>query len=215
MEEREIPSSSAAFIQKQMTEAHLAFQKALTESHRAYLESSEKLLAALTGRHAASGLENSPMGEEEQQLLIQDQISAVYNRIPDGGEAAAAALFSEIPACPADVLSPVPQTGERDSDFQEFQDFQELQEDEGKASASVRKTMLEVVSDKTGYPVEMLDPELDLESGLGIDSIKRVEILSTVRERLPEAQRMDNSVMAGLHTLNELILSIEQNLKKN
>ncbi|MCV6967265.1 hypothetical protein H7J50_26185, partial [Mycobacterium intermedium] len=35
--------------------------------------------------------------------------------------------------------------------------------------------MLAVVSEKTGYPVEMLDLSMALESDLGIDSIKRVE----------------------------------------
>ena len=43
--------------------------------------------------------------------------------------------------------------------------------------------MLEVISEKTGYPVEMLGLEMDLEADLGVDSIKRVEILSAMRER--------------------------------
>ena len=38
---------------------------------------------------------------------------------------------------------------------------------------------LEVVRfEKTGYPVEMLDLDMEMEAGLGIDSIKQVEILS-------------------------------------
>jgi acyl transferase domain-containing protein/NAD(P)H-dependent flavin oxidoreductase YrpB (nitropropane dioxygenase family)/NAD(P)-dependent dehydrogenase (short-subunit alcohol dehydrogenase family) len=37
--------------------------------------------------------------------------------------------------------------------------------------------LLEVVSERTGYPQEMLNLDLDLEAELGIDSIKRVEIL--------------------------------------
>lgn len=46
---------------------------------------------------------------------------------------------------------------------------------------------VELVSQRTGYPSDMLDPKLDLESDLGIDSIKRVEILSSFRRLLPEA----------------------------
>src|SRR4030095_15710301 len=41
-----------------------------------------------------------------------------------------------------------------------------------------------IVSARTGYPVGMLDPELNLESDLGIDSIKRIEILGVLGERL-------------------------------
>ena len=42
--------------------------------------------------------------------------------------------------------------------------------------------MLAIVSEKTGYPVEMLELSMDMESDLGIDSIKRVEILGAMQE---------------------------------
>ena len=48
------------------------------------------------------------------------------------------------------------------------------------------ETLLEVVADKTGYPTEMLSLDMNLDSDLGIDSIKRVEILSAIQERIPE-----------------------------
>ncbi|MBN1866329.1 acyltransferase domain-containing protein, partial [Candidatus Sumerlaeota bacterium] len=38
----------------------------------------------------------------------------------------------------------------------------------------------EVIAEKTGYPAEMLEPHMTLDSDLGIDSIKRVEILSAL-----------------------------------
>jgi NAD(P)-dependent dehydrogenase (short-subunit alcohol dehydrogenase family)/acyl carrier protein len=48
----------------------------------------------------------------------------------------------------------------------------------------VRRIVLEVICERTGYPEEMLDEDLDLEGDLGIDSIKRTEIFGRVRERL-------------------------------
>ncbi len=45
--------------------------------------------------------------------------------------------------------------------------------------------LLEVVAEKTGYPIEMLELGMSLDADLGIDSIKRVEIFSTMEERLP------------------------------
>ena len=45
--------------------------------------------------------------------------------------------------------------------------------------------MLAVVSEKTGYPAEMLNLDMDMDADLGIDSIKRVEILSLVQEQVP------------------------------
>lgn len=44
--------------------------------------------------------------------------------------------------------------------------------------------LVTLVSERTGYPPEMLDVDLDLEADLGVDSIKRVEILGTLAEEL-------------------------------
>ncbi|HWH11218.1 MAG TPA: SDR family NAD(P)-dependent oxidoreductase [Solirubrobacteraceae bacterium] len=44
--------------------------------------------------------------------------------------------------------------------------------------------LLEIVSQRTGYPLEMLDATADLEADLSIDSIKRTEILGEVAGRV-------------------------------
>ncbi|WP_431307074.1 type I polyketide synthase, partial [Candidatus Protofrankia datiscae] len=44
--------------------------------------------------------------------------------------------------------------------------------------------VVEVIVSATGYPAEMLAADLDLEADLGIDSIKRTEILGTLAEQL-------------------------------
>ncbi|MCX5754831.1 MAG: beta-ketoacyl synthase N-terminal-like domain-containing protein [Gemmatimonadetes bacterium] len=45
--------------------------------------------------------------------------------------------------------------------------------------------VLGVIAEKTGYPVDALAPELELEADLGIDSIKRVEILAALSDKMP------------------------------
>jgi acyl transferase domain-containing protein/NAD(P)H-dependent flavin oxidoreductase YrpB (nitropropane dioxygenase family)/NAD(P)-dependent dehydrogenase (short-subunit alcohol dehydrogenase family)/acyl carrier protein len=47
------------------------------------------------------------------------------------------------------------------------------------------RTLLDIVRERTGYPLEVLRLELDLEAELGIDSIKRVEILGKLRDAFP------------------------------
>src|SRR5262249_51104240 len=47
--------------------------------------------------------------------------------------------------------------------------------------------LVQQVSERTGYPIEMLGLDQDIEAELGIDSIKRVEILGALQERLPAA----------------------------
>ena len=71
------------------------------------------------------------------------------------------------------------------------------------------KEFLEIVSQRTGYPPEMLDLSLDLEADLGIDSIKRVEILSSFQKILPESKlsQLEGSLekLAGTKTLQGII----------
>jgi len=70
--------------------------------------------------------------------------------------------------------------------------------------ALITETLLAVVSEKTGYPVEMLELEMGMDSDLGIDSIKRVEILSTLQERLPGTCAIGPEHLGTLRTLGEI-----------
>ena len=50
-------------------------------------------------------------------------------------------------------------------------------------NAAIQETVLGIVAEKTGYPKEMLDLDLDLEADLGIDTVKQAEMFAAVRER--------------------------------
>jgi len=73
------------------------------------------------------------------------------------------------------------------------------------AAAEIATTLLAVVADKTGYPAEMLELEMGLDADLGIDSIKRVEILSTLAEKLPNAPTIGPEQLGELRTLGEIV----------
>jgi NAD(P)-dependent dehydrogenase (short-subunit alcohol dehydrogenase family) len=49
----------------------------------------------------------------------------------------------------------------------------------------LKRRLLAIVGDRTGYPPEMLDLDLNMEADLGIDSIKRVEILGAFQRACP------------------------------
>ena len=49
-------------------------------------------------------------------------------------------------------------------------------------SDSVKARVLALVAEKTGYPVDMLDLDLDLEADLGVDTVKQAEVFAAVRE---------------------------------
>ncbi len=46
---------------------------------------------------------------------------------------------------------------------------------------SIKDKVLEIVAEKTGYPKDMLDLDLDLEADLGIDTVKQAEMFSAIR----------------------------------
>jgi len=80
------------------------------------------------------------------------------------------------------------------------------------ASASTGRDFIaelrEVAADRTGYPPEMLDLDAGIESDLGIDSIKRVEILTALQKLgTPEQQHSVQAIMDKLtsaRTLREI-----------
>ncbi|GGY14852.1 type I polyketide synthase [Paludibacterium paludis] len=55
---------------------------------------------------------------------------------------------------------------------------------EAVTEASLVKQLIDIVSDRTGYPADMITEEMDLEADLGIDSIKRLEIFGAMFDAL-------------------------------
>jgi acyl carrier protein len=71
-------------------------------------------------------------------------------------------------------------------------------------SDAIGKAFLQIVSEKTGYPVEMLELGMDMEADLGIDSIKRVEILGAMQAMFPGLPKVDPETLAELRTLGQV-----------
>ncbi|MBY8857354.1 SDR family NAD(P)-dependent oxidoreductase [Nocardia sp. CA2R105] len=74
----------------------------------------------------------------------------------------------------------------------------------GATADELRRALQEVVSDKTGYPVEMVDPAMDLEADLGVDSIKRVQVIGALQERFPHLPSLGPEQLGTLRTLNQV-----------
>jgi acyl carrier protein len=74
----------------------------------------------------------------------------------------------------------------------------------------IKETLMSIVSEKTGYPEEMLEPEMDMEADLGIDSIKRVEILGALQDQVPALPELDADDLTELRTLAQIINYVER-----
>ena len=75
--------------------------------------------------------------------------------------------------------------------------------------------VLSVISEKTGYPAESLDASMNLEEDLGIDSIKRVEIISELQESFPQLAELSAEDLGEIATINELVFVLDGSAEKN
>lgn len=78
----------------------------------------------------------------------------------------------------------------------------------------LRGRLLEIVAERTGYPADMLDMNANMEADLGIDSIKRVEIIGAFRRSvlplMQEAPSWFMERMTAAKTLHEILEGVEQ-----
>ena len=77
-------------------------------------------------------------------------------------------------------------------------------EPEPATALDVEAEVLAVVADKTGYPADMLDLDLDLEADLGIDTVKQAEVFALIRERF-DIERDDKLKLRDYPTLTHVI----------
>jgi phosphopantetheinyl transferase/acyl carrier protein len=78
----------------------------------------------------------------------------------------------------------------------------------------IEKLLLSCISEKTGYPPDMLTLNQNLEADLGIDSIKRVEILGALLKQIGSLEEAEIGQLNALKTLREMVESLAALLKK-
>jgi acyl transferase domain-containing protein/NAD(P)-dependent dehydrogenase (short-subunit alcohol dehydrogenase family) len=74
----------------------------------------------------------------------------------------------------------------------------------GLSADSVKERLLRIVAEKTGYPVDMLDLDLDLEADLGVDTVKQAEVFAAIRE-IYNIPRDENRKLRDYPTLAHVI----------
>lgn len=78
-------------------------------------------------------------------------------------------------------------------------------------TADIRAFVYQIFEEKTGYTVDILEPNLDLEADLGIDSVKQGEIIGIIKQHyaLLEDIKVDTKL---LNTINKIIAWLEENV---
>merc|ERR1719313_689642 len=70
--------------------------------------------------------------------------------------------------------------------------------------AKATEVVLAVLAAKTGYEPDMIEMDMALETELGVDSIKRVEILSDVQKEL-NVEAQDVAALSRTQTIGEVV----------
>jgi acyl transferase domain-containing protein/NAD(P)-dependent dehydrogenase (short-subunit alcohol dehydrogenase family)/NAD(P)H-dependent flavin oxidoreductase YrpB (nitropropane dioxygenase family) len=80
------------------------------------------------------------------------------------------------------------------------------------SSEELLQRLVALVAERTGYPPEMLAPEQDMEADLGIDSIKRVEILTSFARQFPDLGPGVPEQLRTARTLQDVVQVMRTNL---
>ena len=182
-------------IQRQTSEAHAAYQHALADGHGAYLRTSEATLSGMLA--ALDGTRPLPVDRSNRASAANGTPAAAPTsaRAPSLAAPDFAPAPVEIPR-PAQRLEIPRPVASEPPPVERGRPQQDPQEVEG--------VVISIVAELTGYPVDVLNPDMELEHDLGIDSIKRVQILSRVRDRVPDLPRLEPGELAALRTIGEI-----------
>lgn len=194
---REIPGDIIESIQEKAFQAQIQLQKALAESHNEFLKLSQ-FIAGLGGAAEQPDASNPvlPMAlsfTDHSPALAHEGTSS---RLAKSEATILAAAQPKLVAPPVASAASLAKTAELPSSVAVVPRH---------APADPKTIILKVVSEKTGYPVELLKMDAKLESDLGVDSIKRVEILAALQSEFPSLVNANMSELIELNTLGEIL----------
>ncbi len=171
--------------QRQTAEAQAAFTKAITDAHMAFLAAFEQSTAQLGAFGGQMPLHVPAPAPAAPAFAAPAPVVATPVPAPVSAPAPVVAAPAPVPVpAPAPVVA-APATA-------------------ATPSVDLMPIFMDVVADKTGYPVAALRPDMHLEADLGIDSIKRVEILSAIKAKAPNLKDVDATTLAQKNTIQEV-----------
>ena len=177
-------------LQKQTAETHQKFLETQTQATKTLqhmMESTQRLV------ERSSGVHSDRIISHEQDEKFEEELSNTENVLQTHSNEAVKPDLSRAQSKAASFKTPEPKPAAKDPASPDTD------------QRNIANLLLDTVSQLTGYPVEMLALDMDIEADLGIDSIKRVEILSTLEEKMPDLPPVSPDVMGTLKTLGQIV----------
>ena len=200
-------------LQRQSVDAYTTFQKTMTESHLSFMrqaETSIKLLGKLANISDLGEISVEPITPEISQKVDsavfqkESYTSYAYEEpAPYIGEGQVSDMSQG-----ETIVSVTPFTDTAvgaSGSVQALKPEMQTLPKKSMTREELEEMMFKIIVDKTGYPREILNLDMNLESDLGIDSIKRVEILSAIKDEFPELPEVDMAEVASIATLREVL----------
>ena len=117
----------------------------------------------------------------------------------------------QAPASPRNTVNAPPSEARPTPAKEQTQALSTVQANEGGFDREkIIQALIKIVEDKTGYPAELIDFNQKLETDLGIDSIKRTQIVGELLKTLPESltnamNEEEKSSLATQPTLGQMV----------
>jgi acyl transferase domain-containing protein/NADP-dependent 3-hydroxy acid dehydrogenase YdfG len=189
-----------ADVQRQTAEAHSAYQRSMAESHMAFLRTSEAAIASISGFSLSqpSAPAFAPLTAPAFAPITAAPALAPSTPVP---------TFMPPPVAPP-VAGPAVQVMPAPAPVAPVSLATSTSAPAPAAAPkgpSIVDALLAVVADKTGYPKDMIGLDMEIEADLGIDSIKRVEILSAVQEVVPSLPAIPAAELGAMRTLRSIL----------
>jgi len=131
-------------------------------------------------------------------------IRFVFENRPDLAGGTASAPKAGQPAAPVTPAAPVRSPAAAIANIAAAVVAPPLQVAAATADNSVKERVLALVVEKTGYPSDMLDLDLDLEADLGVDTVKQAEMFAAIREAY-NIPRDENRKLRDYPTIGHVI----------
>lgn len=197
------PNSAAERIHANLTAAHSDYMEALRSAHAQYLQASAAILGS------ASNIADAAPAAPRRQLVAPPTEAAppAQTPTPPNGNGQTYQPAPPTPpaptppptpaAAPVPTASPAPAAATPPAPAPAVAQT-------AAAPADFGAIVTALVAEKTGYPADMLEPDMDLEGELGVDSIKQVEILSALREQMPDLPEIEPEQIAELRSIRKI-----------
>lgn len=212
---------AASMNRESEDQAHIAWLKTATEAHEGLLKVHENFQKQMAQVHLSylQMKEKTPLNQEEiiehkpkelTQQIIPSHIDTKTQNNTD-------ILVSKETPYIAEEVTEVNESIYEDQTFESNLDDNKSDENQNihkpEKDNDDPDTLSEIIScvaNKTGYPADMLNKDQSLEEDLGVDSIKRVEIFSSLSEKFIKLQDTDAADLNEIQTISDIFTFIKK-----